>query len=108
MEIIDKKVIEISNRYLSIKFSRNGAILNVKHKKLDENIRFHTNIISYGTTKKSDHHSGAYLFIPNGNAQDIPMSDYQFIRIQRGLLIHRIDIIHKLFSIRYELTNING
>jgi hypothetical protein len=108
VEIINTKVFEISNRFLSIKFSKNGAILNIQHKKLDDNIRFHTNIISYGTSKQSDHRSGAYLFIPDGNAQDIPMSNYDFIRIQRGPLINRIDIIHEILSLRYELTNTNG
>jgi len=108
MEVINTKMIEISNRFLSIKFSKNGAILNIQHKKLDENIRFHTNIISYGTSKQSDHHSGAYLFIPDGNGQDISMSNYDFLRIQRGPLINRIDLIHELFGLRYELTNTNG
>jgi hypothetical protein len=108
MEVIDSKAIEISNRFLSILFSKNGAILNVRHKKLDENIRFHTNIISYGTSKQSDHHSGAYVFIPDGHAKDIPMSNYDFIRIQQGPLNHRIDIIHDIIGLRYELTNTNG
>ena len=98
----------ISNRFLSILFSKNGAILNLRHENLDEDIRFHTNLISYGTSKQSDHHSGAYLFIPNGHAQDIPLSDHQFLRIQRGPLIHRVDIIHPLVVLRYELTNSNG
>jgi hypothetical protein len=106
--LINPKLMEINNRFLSILFSKNGVILNVQHKNLDENIRFHTNLISYGTSKQSDHHSGAYLFIPNGNAQDIPISNHEFIRIQRGPLIHRIDIIHQLVALRYELTNTNG
>jgi hypothetical protein len=108
MSLIDPKMMEINNPFLSILFSKNGAILNVQHKKLDNNIRFHTNLISYGTSKQSDHHSGAYLFIPNGHAQDIPISNHEFIRIQRGPLIHRIDIIHQLVTLQYELTNSNG
>jgi hypothetical protein len=99
---------EISNRFLSVLFSKSGAILNVQHKHLDENIRFHTNLISYGTSKQPDRHSGAYLFIPNENAQDIPISNHELIRIQRGPLIHRVDIIHQLVVLRYELTNSNG
>ena len=105
----DSKSLEIRNRYLSILFSKNGAILHLHHHQFDVNLRFHTSIISYGTSKQSDQHSGAYLFIPSGNAQEIPISDNkQFIRIQRGPLIHRLDIIHDLVNIRYELTNTNG
>lgn len=66
-------------------------------------------MVSYSTSKQTDHHSGAYLFIPNGNAQEIPISnDKQFIRIQRGRLIHRLDIIHELVNVRYELMNTNS
>lgn len=103
--MIDSKSLSISNDHLSILFSKNGAILHLQHKQFDEYIRFHTSIISYSTSKQSDHHSGAYLFIPNGNAQEIPMSEYQFIRLQRGPLVHRFDVIHPAVSLRYELSN---
>jgi hypothetical protein len=108
MKVIRTKTIQINNRFLSIIFSKNGAILNVQHKERDENIRFHTNVIRYGTSKQSDHHSGAYLFIPNGNAENIPVSIHDLVRIQRGPLINRVDVIHELYALRYKLTNTNG
>ncbi|CAF2687357.1 unnamed protein product [Rotaria sp. Silwood2] len=108
MSLIDTKVFQIENRFLSILFSKNGVLLNVQHKKFDEKLRFHTNIIRYGTSKQSDHHSGAYLFIPDGKAQYVSASDYDFIRIQRGPLISRVHLNHKLYGLQYKLTNTNG
>ncbi|CAF3632237.1 unnamed protein product [Rotaria sordida] len=108
MTVINTKGFQIDNRFLSIIFSKNGVLLNVQHKKSDENLRFHTNIIRYGTLKQSDHHSGAYLFIPDGIAQNIPTSNYDLIRIQRGPLISRVYINHELYSLQYKLTNTNG
>jgi len=108
ISLISTNDLIISNRIYSILFSKTGAILNLYHKIFDENLRFHTNMISYGSSKQSDHHSGAYLFIPNGHAQDIPMDNYQFFRIQRGKLIDRLDLIYDMFILTYQLTNINS
>ncbi|CAF1114091.1 unnamed protein product [Adineta ricciae] len=107
IEIIDTKLIQMENRVLEVTFSKTGAILNLHSKLSDENLRFHTNMIQYGTTKESDHHSGAYLFIPNGNAQEIPMNNFNHIRVQHGLLVTRIDLINDLYSLQYRLTDTN-
>ena len=108
IELIDTKTFEIDNRVFSIIFSKNGAVLNVQHKKFDEKLHFHTDLISYGTLKQSDHHSGAYLFIPDGEARYIPMGDIDFIRIQQGPLVSRVLLNHKLYGLQYKLTNTNG
>ncbi|CAM4831209.1 unnamed protein product [Rotaria magnacalcarata] len=108
IELIDAKTFEIDNRVFSIIFSKNGAILNVQHKKFDEKLHFHADLISYGTLRESDHHSGAYLFIPDGEARFIPMSDCDFIRIQQGPLVSRVVINHKLYGLQYKLTNTIG
>jgi alpha-mannosidase II len=108
IQVINTKLIQINNRFLEIIFSKTGTVLNIQHKTSDEKIRFHSNIIHYGTSKQSDHHSGAYLFLPNGDGQDIPMSKYDFIRIQRGPLVSRVDLIHEIYGLQYKLTNTNG
>jgi hypothetical protein len=108
LETIDTKLIEINNRFLSITFSQTGAILDVEHKQRDEKIRFHANLIQYGTSKRSDHRSGAYLFVPDGNARDIPISKNDIIRIQKGRLVSQVNIIHEMYGLQYKLTNING
>ena len=108
MEIIDTKMIQLENRFLSITFTINGAILSIQHKNFDEKFRFHINFVRYGTSKELDHHSGAYLFVPDGKAHDIPMSNYNVIRIQRGLLVNQVYIIHDLYTLQYKLTKINS
>lgn len=108
IEFINEKFVDIDNRFLTITFAKSGALLNLQHKRFNGKLRLHTDIIHYGTTKKSDSHSGAYLFIPDGDAQYTPMRDYDSIRIQRGPLVTRVIINHKLYGLQYKLTNTNG
>ncbi|CAF1276065.1 unnamed protein product [Rotaria sordida] len=108
LELIDKKTIKLNNRFLSVSFSKTGSLLSVQHLKHDEKISFTTNVIHYGTSTQSDHNSGAYLFIPDGEGKDIPMTNHDLIRIQRGLLVSRFDILHEMYGLQYKLTNING
>jgi alpha-mannosidase II len=108
LEIISARSIQINNRLLSITFSKSGAILDVQHKKRDEKIRFRTNIIQYGTSKTANHNSGAYIFIPDGNARDVPISNSDLIRIQQGALVSQVNIIHEIYGLQYRLTNTNS
>ncbi|CAF2556746.1 unnamed protein product [Rotaria sp. Silwood2] len=108
LELIDKKEIKLNNRFLSVSFSKTGALLSVQHLQHDEKISFTTNVIHYGTSTQTDHNSGAYLFLPDGEAKDIPMGDHDVIRIQRGLLVNRVAILHEMYALQYKLTNING
>ena len=78
------------------------------HKKTNEKRRFSTHTIRYSTSRQSDHHSGAYLFIPDGQARDIPISKNSLVRLQRGMLTHRLELIDDIYTIRYELTNTNS
>ncbi len=107
-ELNNKKLIKLTNRFLSISFSKTGSLLSIQHLKHDEKISFTTNIIRYGTSAASDHNSGAYLFIPDGEAKDIPMGNHDLIRIQRGPLVNRVDILHEMYGLQYKLTNTNG
>ncbi|CAF3772610.1 unnamed protein product [Rotaria sp. Silwood1] len=108
LELIDKKTIKLNNRFLSVSFSKTGALLSVQHLKHDEKVSFTTNVIQYGSSMQTDHNSGAYLFLPDGEAKDIPTSNHDLIRIQRGLLVSRFDILHEMYGLQYKLTNTNG
>jgi alpha-mannosidase II len=85
-----------------------GSLLSVQHLKHDEKISFTSNAIHYGTSAQPDHNSGAYLFLPDGDAKDIPMGNHDLIRIQRGPLVSRVDILHEMYGLQYKLTNTNG
>lgn len=107
-EIIEKKIVKLTNRLLSVSFSKTGSILNVQHLKHDEKVSFTSDAIFYGTSTQSDHNSGAYLFIPDGDAQEIPMGNHDLVRIQRGSLVNRFEILHEMYGLQYSLTNTNG
>lgn len=65
-------------------------------------------MIHYGSSTQSDHNSGAYLFLPNGDAKEIPMGERDIVRIQRGSFLSRVDILHEVYGLQYKLTNTNG
>ena len=104
----EKKLIKLTNRFLSVSFAKTGSLLSVQHLKHDEKISFTSSAIHYGTPAQTDHNSGAYLFLPDGEAKDIPMGDHDLIRIQRGPLISRVDILHEMYGLQYKLSNTNG
>ncbi len=108
LELIDGQNIKLKNRFLSISFSKTGQLRSVEHLKHEEKISFVTNVVRYGSSVDSDHNSGAYLFLPDGEATDIPIGDHDLVRIQRGALVSRVDILHEMYGLQYRLTNTNG
>ena len=108
MTVVTKKILKLENRILSIHFSKTGSLLHVERLNDNDKMSFTTNVVRYGTSAQSDHNSGAYLFLPDGNARDIPMGDHDLIRIQRGPLISRLNILHSIYGLQYKLTSVNG
>ena len=107
-EINGDKTIILENRFLSVNFSKTGILQSVHHLSHDEKILFTSNVIHYGTSAQNDHNSGAYLFIPDGEAKEIPMGAHDLIRVQRGPLVSRVDILHEMYALQYTLTNVDG
>lgn len=108
IEIIEKKIVKLSNHLLSVSFSKTGSLLNVQHLEHDEKVSFTSSAIFYGTSTQPDHNSGAYLFLPDGDAQELPMGTHDLVRIQRGSLVNRYEILHEMYGLQYSLTNTNG
>ena len=108
VNIIEKKSARLSNRFLSIRLSKSGTFLNIHHLQHNEKVSFNPQMIRYGTSEHSDHNSGAYLFLPNGEGKEIPLGSNDFIRIQRGPLVSRIHVLHEMYGVQYQLTNTNG
>lgn len=108
MTINEKKSIRMNNRFLSIRLSTDGTFQSLEHLEHNEKISFQTQMIRYGTSEHSDHNSGAYLFLPNGEGQEVPMGTNDFVRVQRGPLVSRIHVLHEMYGIEYQLTNTNG
>ena len=108
LKLIDETIIKLRNRFLSLNLSKTGSLTSVHHAENDKEISFTTNLIRYSTSLQPDRNSGAYLFLPDGEARDIPMGNHDIIRIQRGPLVSRIDIFHEMYSLQYKLTNTNG
>lgn len=108
INIIDKKNVKLSNRFLSISFSKAGSFLHVHHLEHNEKVSFNAQVISYGTENRGERNSGAYLFLPDGDGKEIPMGPNDRIRIQRGPLVSRIDLLHEMYGLQYKLSHTNG
>ena len=98
----------LENRFLAVNFSKTGGLQSVHQLPHDEKISFTSTVIHYGSSQQSDHNSGAYLFIPDGEAKEIPMGIHDLIRVQRGPLVSRVDILHEVYALQYTLTNVDG
>lgn len=107
-EIIADPTIKLENRFLSVNFSKTGSISHVQHLQHDEKIPLTSHVIHYGTSPHNDHNSGAYLFIPDGEAKEIPNGEHDVIRIQRGPLVSQLEILHEVYAVQYQLTNVDG
>ena len=108
MTINDKKSVRLTNRFLSIRLSADGTFQSIHHLEHNEKISFQSRMIRYGTSEQSDHNSGAYLFLPNGEGTEVPMGANDFVRVQRGPLLSRIHVLHEMYGVEYQLTNTNG
>jgi hypothetical protein len=108
MDITNGDNIKLNNRFLSLSFSQSGALQSVEHLTHQETISFVTSVIRYGSSTQADHNSGAYLFLPDGEAKEIPMGTHDLVRIQRGPLVSRVEVLHEMYGLQYKLTNTNG
>lgn len=101
---IDDQIVRISNKQISLSLKNNGKFVEVHHLEHDEKISFDVTPIHYGTSRDSDRNSGAYLFIPDGEAREIPMGVNDIVRIQRGPLSSRVEILHEMFALQLQLS----
>lgn len=108
IEINDKDIIKLTNRFLSTSFSTTGALISVQHLQHEENVSVKLNPIHYGTSMQTDHNSGAYLFLPDGEAKEIPAGSHDLVRVQRGPIVSRVDVLHEMYGLQYRLTNTNS
>ena len=108
MDILNEETVEFSNKFISIGLSKTGNLLHFHHLEHNEKILFNIDAIHYGTRNENDRNSGAYLFIPDGEAVNIPIGPNDLVRIQRGPLTSRIEILHEMFVLQYQLSHTNG
>ena len=89
-------------------FSSTGAIVTIEDRENEAKLRFNARAISYTTSRFLSPHSGAYLFIPSGDAEEISRSAEHLVRFQRGPMIDRLGLIDRIYALQYRLTNVNG
>ena len=62
-------------------------------------------MVRYGTSARSDGHSGVYLFIPDGEAHEVSVDPTRLlVRLQRGPLLTQLDVVHEIYALQYRLA----
>lgn len=91
---------KLSNMYLEADFDSNGLLSSVTYQ--DKKVTVGIEFVRYGTKKSRETMSGAYLFLPDGDAQVIsPEQPNHHVRVIKGsirsqVICHLPFVIHKV------------
>ncbi|XP_060617870.2 alpha-mannosidase 2 [Anolis sagrei] len=103
--------IMLENTYMKIWFSgHSGLIEKVNTKEDNKNYRVKLEFVWYGTTSNRDK-SGAYLFLPDGDAKPYVFSDPPIIRVTHGRIFSEVTTFfhHMTHTVRlYKVHGLEG
>ncbi|XP_053263598.1 alpha-mannosidase 2 [Podarcis raffonei] len=103
--------IMLENSYMKVWFSGNSGLLEkVNTKENNKNHRVKMEFVWYGTTSNRDK-SGAYLFLPDGDAKPYVFSDPPIIRVTHGRIFSEVTTFfhHLTHTIRlYKVHGLEG
>jgi len=97
---------ELSNSYLTAKFSKDGLLESVKLLDSGEITKANLQFVSYGT-KRSGDKSGAYLFLPDGEGRVRKLSRAR-VRVVRGNIKSYVQISSEWNAHRATVINSPG
>ncbi|XP_013915232.1 PREDICTED: alpha-mannosidase 2 [Thamnophis sirtalis] len=100
--------IMLENHYMKIWFSGNsGLVEKVNTKEDNKNYRVKLDFAWYGTTSNRDK-SGAYLFLPDGEAKPYVFSDPPIIRVTHGIIFSEVTTFFSHVTHTVRLYKVHG
>nr|XP_020635653.1 alpha-mannosidase 2 [Pogona vitticeps] len=100
--------IMLENTYMKIWFSGNsGLVEKVNTKEDNKNHRVKLEFVWYGTTSNRDK-SGAYLFLPDGEAKPYVFSDPPIIRVTHGRIFSEVTSFFHHLTHTVRLYKVHG
>ncbi|KAM4809146.1 alpha-mannosidase 2 [Rhinophrynus dorsalis] len=100
--------ITIENSYLNLWFSGSTGLLKKMKRKEDGKMhQVKVDFTWYGTTNNRDK-SGAYLFIPDGEAKPYVISDPPVVRVSHGSIFSEVVCFFKHLTHTVRLYNVQG
>ncbi|OCU02259.1 alpha-mannosidase 2 [Xenopus laevis] len=97
----------IENSYLKLWFSSSGLLEKIQSKEDGKTHSVKVEFIWYGTTNSRDK-SGAYLFLPDGEAKPYIHADPPVVRVTHGSLFSEVVVFFKHLTHTVRLYNIHG
>uniref|UniRef100_A0A5F8G2K0 Alpha-mannosidase n=1 Tax=Monodelphis domestica TaxID=13616 RepID=A0A5F8G2K0_MONDO len=99
--------ITIENSYIKLDFSRSGLMERMTNKEDGKNHEVKVEFTWYGTRNGRDR-SGAYLFLPDGEAKPYISADPPFIRVTHGRIYSEVTCLFPNLKHNVRLYNVQG
>uniref|UniRef100_A0A6I8RD56 Alpha-mannosidase n=1 Tax=Xenopus tropicalis TaxID=8364 RepID=A0A6I8RD56_XENTR len=99
--------VTIENTYLKLWFSSSGLLEKIQSKEDGKTHGVKVDFIWYGTTNNRDK-SGAYLFLPDGEAKPYINADPPVVRVTHGSIFSEVVVFFKHLTHTVRLYNVHG
>ncbi|XP_006876984.1 PREDICTED: alpha-mannosidase 2-like [Chrysochloris asiatica] len=99
--------IVLENAYIKLQFGQSGLMEEIINKEDGKRHDVKLEFSWYGTTSKKDK-SGAYLFLPDGEAKLYGYTTLPFVRVTRGRIYSEVTCFFEHVTHRVRLYNIQG
>uniref|UniRef100_A0A452E7L3 Alpha-mannosidase n=1 Tax=Capra hircus TaxID=9925 RepID=A0A452E7L3_CAPHI len=102
-----QEAITLENPFIRLRFGQSGLLEEMINKGDGKSLEVKVQFSWYGTTSKKDK-SGAYLFLPDGEAKPYVYTTPPFVRVQRGRFYSDVTCFFEHVTHRVRLYNIHG
>ncbi|XP_044803183.2 alpha-mannosidase 2 isoform X2 [Bubalus bubalis] len=102
-----QEAITLENSFIKLRFGPSGLMEEMLNKGDGKSLEVKVQFSWYGTTSKKDK-SGAYLFLPDGEAKPYVYTTPPFVRVQRGRFYSDVTCFFEHVTHRVRLYNIHG
>ncbi|XP_027401271.1 alpha-mannosidase 2 [Bos indicus x Bos taurus] len=102
-----QEAITLENSFIRLRFGQSGLMEEMLNKGDGKSLEVKVQFSWYGTTSKKDK-SGAYLFLPDGEAKPYVYTTPPFVRVQRGRFYSDVTCFFEHVTHRVRLYNIHG
>uniref|UniRef100_A0A4W2DJE4 Alpha-mannosidase n=1 Tax=Bos indicus x Bos taurus TaxID=30522 RepID=A0A4W2DJE4_BOBOX len=102
-----QEAITLENSFIRLRFGQSGLMEEMLNKGDGKSLEVTVQFSWYGTTSKRDK-SGAYLFLPDGEAKPYVYTTPPFVRVQRGRFYSDVTCFFEHVTHRVRLYNIHG
>ncbi|XP_037658231.1 alpha-mannosidase 2 isoform X2 [Choloepus didactylus] len=102
-----EEAVTLENSFIKLRFGQAGLMEEMINKEDGKQHKVKVEFSWYGTTNKKDK-SGAYLFLPDGEAKPYVYTALTFVRVTRGRIYSEVTCFLEHVTHRVRLYNVQG